>query len=315
MKLHVETPLVESSALSKLLSTHVYLKLDSAQQTGSFKIRGIGHICVKAVQERGVSRFVSSSGGNAGIAVAYAARKLEVPCTVVVPTTTNPFLRAKIELEGSNVLVHGNAWHEAHQKATELATSPNTELIHPFDHEEIWEGHTSLITECASQLQHPPDVVITVAGGGGLLVGIVRGLKRVGWGDVPVLVSETEGAASLAAAMQAGTLVTLPVINTIARTLGAATVTKEALEVTKTHKVVSCVVTDRDAVAAILALQSDHQVLVEPSCGAGLALLYNPDLYNKYVAPLSPKSILVIVCGGNGVTIDMLQEWKDQFDL
>jgi L-serine/L-threonine ammonia-lyase len=82
--LHIETPLIESRALSKHLGKPVELKLDALQVPGSFKIRGIGLAC-QTYQESGAKRFISSSGGNAGIAVAYAGRKLGVPVVVVVP--------------------------------------------------------------------------------------------------------------------------------------------------------------------------------------------------------------------------------------
>jgi L-serine/L-threonine ammonia-lyase len=111
VRLHVTTPVIESSPLSQLTSKTVYLKLDNAQQTGtkklprltkgSFKIRGIGHNCTCAVKQRGATQIFSSSGGNAGIAVSYAARKLGVPCTVVVPTTTPDVAIRKMEEEGS----------------------------------------------------------------------------------------------------------------------------------------------------------------------------------------------------------------------
>ena len=82
--LHVETPLIESRALSAHAGRPVWLKLDALQPPGSFKIRGIGHACGEYAR-RGAGRFISSSGGNAGIAVAYAGRQLAIPVVVVVP--------------------------------------------------------------------------------------------------------------------------------------------------------------------------------------------------------------------------------------
>jgi len=137
--LHQVTPVIESTILSKQVGCRVFLKLDTAQQTGSFKIRGLGKLCQKAVLERGCKHLVSSSGGNAGLAVSYAARKLSVPATIVVPTTTASLMREKMTVEGATVIIHGDVWAQAHQHATLLASQiPNSELIHPFDHPDIW---------------------------------------------------------------------------------------------------------------------------------------------------------------------------------
>uniref|UniRef100_A0A6B2LA06 L-serine ammonia-lyase n=1 Tax=Arcella intermedia TaxID=1963864 RepID=A0A6B2LA06_9EUKA len=239
------------------------------------------------------------------------------PITVFVPDNVHPKLKRKMELEGANVVVHGKVWADAHQKAIEFAKAvPHCEVVHPFDHEDLWEGHASIITEAAGDLKKKPQAVLCVVGGGGLMVGLLRGMHKVGWEDVPLIVSETTGAASFAAAVEAGKLVTLPTINTIAKTLGASTVAKEAFDWTKRHKIVHRVVTDREVLEAIVRFQEDHQFLVEPSCGAGLALLYSEKHSEFLLRQLQGESkkdregVLVVICGGNGVDIDMIEEWN-----
>jgi L-serine/L-threonine ammonia-lyase len=93
--LHHQTPIIHSTPLSKKIGIDVFVKLESTQQTGSFKIRGIGNMCTKAVKERGCKHLISSSGGNAGLAVAYSAKRLGVPATIYVPVTTADFMREK----------------------------------------------------------------------------------------------------------------------------------------------------------------------------------------------------------------------------
>src|SRR4051812_43333038 len=97
MTLHIETPLIASGALATHDRT-VWLKMEALQPPGSFKIRGVGHACEEYVR-RGARRFVSSSGGNAGIAAAYAGRRLGVPVLVVVPETTSARARELIRRE------------------------------------------------------------------------------------------------------------------------------------------------------------------------------------------------------------------------
>ena len=114
--LHIETPFFESRALTIGAGRTVWLKLEAMQPPGSFKIRGIGLACQEYVR-RGAERFISSSGGNAGIAVAYAGRHLSVPVVVVVPETTTDKAKALIQQEGAEVVVHGSSWHEANALA------------------------------------------------------------------------------------------------------------------------------------------------------------------------------------------------------
>ena len=100
MPLHVETPLVDSLPLGQESGRRIWIKLESAQPTGSFKLRGIGHACAVRHAE-GARCFVSSSGGNAGLAAAHAGRQLGVPVTVVVPRTTTERARALLGASGA----------------------------------------------------------------------------------------------------------------------------------------------------------------------------------------------------------------------
>ncbi|MCO4744966.1 MAG: pyridoxal-phosphate dependent enzyme, partial [Proteobacteria bacterium] len=278
----------------------VWLKFDSAQPSASFKIRGIGLAAERAVQA-GASRLVSSSGGNAGLAVAYAGRQLGVPVLVVVPESTPALMRERIAAEGAEVVVHGAVWDDAHALAVEAAKQGGA-LIHPFDHPDIWEGHSSLIHEVAAAMPKPGSVVVAV-GGGGLLLGVLQGLRDVGWGDIPVLAAETHGAASLAAAMAAGQPVTLTGIETVALTLGAKRVADEALKQSLVGPVTPVQVTDTAAIDAVEAFLDDHRVLVEPACGAALSLVYSG-------AEALKGPVLVVVCGGAAATRELLASWR-----
>ncbi len=300
--LHIETPLVESRALSLRSGRTVLLKLEALQPPGSFKIRGIGLACREYLR-RGARRFISSSGGNAGIAVAYAGRRLSVPVVVVVPETTSEKARALILQESAEVIVHGTSWQEANAFALSLVEKSDA-FLHPFDDPLIWRGHASLIDEVATSGVKPGAVVLSV-GGGGLLCGVLEGLHRNGWTDVPVIAVETQGADSFAQSVRAGYRVELPAISSIATTLGARKVCEQAFNWSKKHPIRSVVVSDRAAVAACERFLADHRLLVEPACGASLATIYDG------LAELDTcKSVLVIVCGGSTTTIEQLQQWE-----
>src|SRR5208283_6076665 len=107
----------------------------------------------------------------------------------------------------------------------------------------VWKGHSSIIHEIADVGLRPGAIVVSV-GGGGLLCGLLEGMHDIGWTDVPILAVETEGAASFAAAVKAGHLVTLDRITSIATTLGARTVAAQALDCTKNHPITTWQVTD-----------------------------------------------------------------------
>lgn len=300
---HIQTPLLESQPLSQLLGHPVFLKMEALQPTGSFKIRGIGRLCQQEY-EKGARHLVASSGGNAGLAVAYAGRQLGVRVTVFVPSTTPQMMREKIEAEGATVIVEGDDWSQADQRAQKLVQEEKVAYIHPFDHPTLWEGHATMIEEIHKQIPKKPGAVALAVGGGGLLCGVLAGLQKVGWTDVPVVALETEGAASFAAAVKAGKVIRLNKIDTIAKSLGAPWVAVQALEWTKRHKIIPWVVSDREAVNAALRFADDHRVLVEPACGAALAAVY------ERLEPVREvESLVVIVCGGAGVTLELLRKW------
>jgi L-serine/L-threonine ammonia-lyase len=300
--LHIETPLVESRALGLCSGRTVLLKLEAMQPPGSFKIRGIGLACQEYLR-RGARRFISSSGGNAGIAVAYAGRRLSVPVVVVVPETTSEKARTLILQESAEVIVHGASWQEANAFALSLVEKSDA-FLHPFDDPLIWRGHASLIDEVAASGVKPDAVVLSV-GGGGLLCGVVEGLYRNGWTDVPVIAVETKGAASFAYAVRAGYRIVLPAISSIATSLGARQICQQAFNWSKAHPIRSVVVSDRAAVAACLRFIADHGMVVEPACGASLAIVYDgsPEL-DRF------RSVLVIVCGGSTATVENLKQWE-----
>ena len=309
--LHITTPILRHDSLSAALGKPVALKMENLQPSGSFKLRGIGRMCERAAQ-RGATHFVCPSGGNAGFAAAVAGAALGVHTTILVPETTHESVRQKIRDIGAEVIVHGNVWDETNEQAQRLCTQPATVYIPPFDHPDIWDGNATLIDEAVQQFHAAGadfDVVICSVGGGGLLCGVLEGLHRNGKAHVPVIAVETDGAASLHAAVQAGELVTLPAITSLATTLGAKRVAQRALEWTRRHDVRSIIVSDAQAVNACLRFADDLRTLVEPACGAALAVAYlQLPVLQQFRRPL------VVVCGGIGVDLAKLEAWKNHFE-
>jgi len=306
--LHIDTPLLPAPPELWGPERTVWLKMDALQASGSFKMRGVGRLVQQRVAE-GATAVVCASGGNAGMAATLAARACGLPVTIVVPQSTAAAVREAIAARGASVVVHGAVWDEAHDHALGLARDNNAAYVHPFDDPLLWDGHATLIDEVVRE-GVPFDAVVTSVGGGGLLAGIVEGLRRNGRAEVPVIAVETEGAASFAAALAAGECVTLPAITSIASSLGARRVTPHLLALAREHEIVSLTVTDAQAVAACSRFADAMRVLVEPACGASLAALdVHPAVFDRFQAPL------VEVCGGMGVTPARLAAWRTQFGL
>jgi L-serine/L-threonine ammonia-lyase len=300
--LHIETPLFKSRALSIQAGRSVWLKLEALQPPGSFKIRGIGFACQEYAR-RGANRFISSSGGNAGIAVAYAGRHLSIPVVVVVPETTTERAKKLIQQEGAEVIVHGSSWQEANALAVSMVKETDA-FLHPFDDPLLWQGHATMIDEIA-QSAMKPDVIVLSVGGGGLLCGVMEGLYRNNWHDIPVIAVETEGADSFAKSVSAGHRIELPAISSIATSLGARQVSERAFNWSKQHPIHNVVVSDKVAVSACEKFIIDQRIVVEPACGAALATVYQQITEIKAF-----KSILIIVCGGVTASLEQLRQWS-----
>ncbi|XP_044022418.1 serine dehydratase-like isoform X1 [Siniperca chuatsi] len=308
---HLNTPLLESVSMSKRVGTTVYLKMENSQPSGSFKIRGIGHLCQQlARQSKGV---VCSSGGNAGMAAAYVARKMGVPATIVVPSSSPQLVVQRLQDQGAAVKITGKVWDDANAEALRLAATEGLTYVPPFDHPLLWQGHASMITEAAASLgpSVKPGAVLVSVGGGGLLCGVIQGLKDVGWTDVPIIAMETVGADCFNAAVKAGRVVTLDDITSEAKCLGAKTVCKKAFEYSQCSEltIISELVTDQQALQAVETFLDEERVLVELACGAALAAVYSGlirRLQDEGRLPTLLGPLLVVVCGGSSVDVKQL---------
>lgn len=300
--LHLNTPLLRA-APGLFSQAEVWLKMDALQPSGSFKLRGVGRLVQQAAQN-GAREIVCASGGNAGFAAAYAARALGLPVTIVLPESSSAAVAELIAARGAQVLRHGAVWDEAHCFASALAEERGAAYVHPFDHPLLFEGHASLIDEVRDQgLDF--DAVVTAVGGGGLYSGIVQGLQRHGLHQVPVIAVETVGADSFSQSLQAGHAVTLPAITSVATSLGARRVADEALRLAQVQPTISLTVSDAQATAACARFADAMRVMVEPACGAALAALSaHPEVFARFQRPL------VEVCGGVGVSVELLQRWR-----
>ena len=298
--------------------SRIHLKLELLQPSGSFKSRGIGQYLLAHLPANPNAHFYSSSGGNAGLACVYAARSLGRPASVVVPLSTKPLMITKLHAAGATEVIQmGQSWAEADAYLREelLVKDPTGVYVPPFDHPEIWAGHSTVIDEIYTQLEgKAPDAIICSCGGGGLFNGVMEGLDRAAWSSVPVLVMETAGAESLYASVQAGELVTLPGITSQATSLGARRVSAKSFEYAQRENVKCVVLDDAEAAMGCYRLADDERLMVELACGVNVALCYDGRLERALGRKLSPDAnVVIILCGGSNVTVNMMAEWRKEF--
>lgn len=304
-KLHIETPLFQSYSLNAKLGKQVFFKMDCFQPTGSFKIRGIGNLC-QTQAALGAKHFIATSGGNAGCAAAYAGRQLGIKTTVILPETTAIPMQKRIAALGATVKIFGRVWDEADVYARSLTQKEGAVYIPPFDHPAIWEGNASVVDEIANVI-HEPDALVVSIGGGGLLCGIMEGLESNEWKDTTIFTTETTGAASYAAALEAKELVRLDSINTIASSLGAKQVCSTALDWSFKRDVQAIVLSDKATLEACKWFLDEFGILVEPACGAALSTVYQ-----QHESLVNAQTIVVVVCGGRGITLDTFNHYCEE---
>ena len=273
--------------------------MECYQPTGSFKIRGMETLCRTHFNE-GKRNFIASSGGNAGYSLAYVGKQLGSNIKVVVPKTTSEFMIEKIRNLDAEVEVFRDAWDEADQYAQGISKETDAVYVSPFDDPLLWKGHSTIIDECARQMEQPDKIIVSV-GGGGLLCGILEGMKRNGWVSTLVITTETFGAASFYESYHANKVIELDEIKTIATSLGAKKVTQRSLDLAQELNTKPFLMSDKDAVNSCLNFLDEYNTLVEPACGAALSVPYfHPEMIDEN------ETALVIICGGVSMQMNTL---------
>ena len=290
-----KTELCPSTTFSNMAGGEVWLKCENRQKTGSFKIRGAANK-IGALVERGeVSAVVASSAGNHAQGVAYAAQHAGVEATIVMPTTT-PLVKVNNTKDyGANVILHGEVFDEAAEKATQLAQEEGLTYVPPFNDLQVATGQGTIAYEIFQDLPDV-DVILVPIGGGGLAAGVSTLAKLLN-PNVTVIGVEPEGAASMKASLEAGHVVTLPTANTIAD--GVAVKTPGDLVFPYVQKNVDHIITipDAELVEAFLDVMEKHKMVVENSGLLTVAALKHLDFQGK--------NVVSVLSGGNMDVITM----------
>ena len=285
----MRTSLKHVPALSERAGVPVYLKLESEQPTGAFKLRGAWNFMRQLppeVRDRGV---ITYSSGNHGQAVAFAARRVGARAVVVMPETVSAVKIEGVERWGGEVMFAGTTSEDRYVRAMELADEQGLTPVPPFDHPHIIAGQGTVGLEIVEELPGVAHVTVPV-GGGGLIAGITTAVKALN-PNVRITAVEPENAAALGAALAAGRPVRLAETSSIADGLLPLSVGTLTFEHVKGH-VEAVTVADSAIAAATVWLHEEQGELVEPSGAATTAALWAGAF-----EPAGPT--VLVVSGGN----------------
>ena len=283
------TNLIHSPALSKSYGNQVYLKPENMQVTGAYKIRG-AYYKISTLSEDEKSRgLITASAGNHAQGLAYAAQAAGVPATIVMPPTT-PLVKVNNTKDyGANVILHGEVFDEAAEKATQLAQEEGLTYVPPFNDLQVATGQGTIAYEIFQDLPDV-DVILIPIGGGGLAAGVSTLAKLLN-PNVTVIGVEPTGAASMKASVEAGHVVTLDRVETIADGVAVKTPGDQIFPYIQKNIDDIITIDDDELVDAFLDMMEKHKMIVENAGLLPIAALYHLKCKGKNVVP--------VLSGGN----------------
>ena len=290
-----ETKLIYSHHFSKETGNEVYLKPENMQRTGAYKVRGAYYKISTLTDEERSHGLITASAGNHAQGVAYAARKYGVPATIVMPTTTPLIKVERTKEQGAEVVLAGDVYDEAYEHALKLAEERSLTFIHPFNDPILAAGQGSIAMEIVQEL-HLVDIILVPIGGGGLATGVSTLAKMLN-PRISVIGVEPAGAACMKASLEAGHVVKLPSVNTIADGTAVLEPGDQIFPYIQENIDDIITVEDDELIVAFLDMVESHKMIVENSGLLTVAALKHLNVEGK--------KIVSILSGGNMDVITM----------
>jgi threonine dehydratase len=277
------TPLIYSSSFSRLTGAEVYLKAESLQKTGSFKVRG----AVNKMVGMGTDKVIAASMGNHAQGVAFAAGRLGKDAVIVMPATAPIVKQEATRGYGAEVLLHGSSFDEALDYA--LARRDRS-FIHAFDDDEIIAGQGTVGIEIVEEIK--PDIVVVPVGGGGLIAGVSVAVKSLS-PETGIVGVQARAAVSACLSFEKGKVSESPSHSTLADGIAVGKVGERTFEVIRRH-VDNMVSVEEDSIAMAVLLFLERKKLVVEGAGATplSALMEDPGRYRG-------RKVVLVVSGGN----------------
>ena len=291
----LDTELIYSDYFSEQTGGKVYLKPENMQRTGAYKVRGAYYKISTLSEETRAKGLITASAGNHAQGVAYAAREFGARAVIVMPTTTPLIKVNRTKALGAEVVLHGDVYDDAEAHAHALAQEHGYTFIHPFDDPDVATGQGTIAMEIIKDLPLV-DIILVPVGGGGLATGVST-LAKLLKPNVKVIAVEPEGAACLKASLEAGEVVTLPQVNTIADGTAVKTPGSRIFPYLQQNLDEVITVPDQELVTAFLDMVENHKMVVENSGLLTVAALRHIDGRDK--------KVVSVLSGGNMDVITM----------
>lgn len=290
-----ETKLIYSPNFSKETGNEVYLKPENMQRTGAYKVRGAYYKISTLTDDERQRGLITASAGNHAQGVAYAASKYGVNATIVMPTTT-PLIKVERTKElGAEVILAGDVYDESYAHAMEVAEERGLTFIHPFNDPIVAAGQGSITMEIVQELPLV-DAILVPIGGGGLATGVSTLAKMLN-PRIKVIGVEPEGAACMKASLEAGHVVKLPHVSTIADGTAVQEPGDQIFPYIQENLDEIITIKDDELIVAFLDMVENHKMIVENSGLLTVAALKHLDFEGQ--------KVVSILSGGNMDVITM----------
>lgn len=288
-----ETPLIKSNVFSREFNNEIYLKPENLQVTGAFKIRGAYNKICKLTNEEKARGIIASSAGNHAQGVAFSGKSLGVKSTIVMPKHTPLIKIDSTKSYGADVRLFGDFYDEAYLEAKRLEKEHNYVFIHPFNDIDVIAGQGTIGYEILKELEDV-DYILVPVGGGGLIAGIAATVKIIN-PRVKIIGVEPIGAMAMKKSIDAGHLVELDNVNTIAEGVAVKKPGEIPFELIKEYVDDIVTVSDFDIMESFLILLEKHKLVSENAGALSIAGIKKLNVKDK--------KIVSVISGGN---IDVL---------
>lgn len=285
------TKIESSKTFSDMTGGEIYLKFENQQKTGSFKIRGASNKIAALVERGEIKSAVASSAGNHAQGVAYASHVHNIPATIVMPKSTPIAKVSATEGYGAKVVLHGDCYDDAYNKAVEIQEKEGATFLHPFDDFEVMAGQGTIGIEILEDLP-TVDMVLVPAGGGGLLSGVAACIKQIN-PRVQIIGVQAEGAPAICESFNQKKNVVSEAVSTIADGIAVKAPGAHTMEIINKYADDIVTVSDAEISEAILLLLERTKQVVEPAGATTLAAVLNGKVNVK------GKKAVCVLSGGN----------------
>jgi threonine dehydratase len=292
-------PLTFSHGLSEVSGAKIYLKWENLQRTGSFKLRGAVHKMRSLTRDELSRGVTAASTGNHAQGVAYGAKLLGIPATVVMPRSANRVKVENTERLGAKVILRGETYEEAYSHCTEFTTWSGMTYIPAFEDVDVMAGQGTIALEILESLPET-DMILVPVGGGGLISGIAVGAKGIN-PKIEVIGVQSTQACTMFHCFKMGRMVSVPVLPTLADGL-AGGIDEVTLKIVHEH-VDEIVRADEDRLLETIRWVLSHErQVVEASGVVGVTAIQQ-----GRVPRIEEKNVVVVISGGN-IDVSLLDQ-------